>query len=111
MVKGGCSNADVVDGSLVSPEDGLISWDNLYPTLQYRILELEAPEGYMLLNGPAYEGDLPVEDLTVTLRVVNNHSYTLPETGSKMMVLMPVSIVLCLALCAGALVCLRKRTH
>ena len=111
VVKGGCSNADVVDGSLVSPEDGLISWDNLYPTLQYRILELEAPEGYMLLNGPAYEGDLPVEDLTVTLRVVNNHSYTLPETGSKTMVLMPVSIVLCLALCAGALVCLRKRTH
>lgn len=111
VVKGGCSNADVVDGTLVSPEDGLISWDNLYPTLHYRILELEAPEGYMLLNGPAYEGDLPVEDLTVTLRVVNNHSYTLPETGSKTMVLMPVSIVLCLALCAGALVCWRKRTQ
>lgn len=102
---------DVVDGTLVSPDNGLISWDNLYPTLQYRILELEAPEGYMLLSGPAYEGDLPVEDLTVTLRVVNNHSYTLPETGSKTIMLMPISIMICLALCAGALVCLRKRTQ
>lgn len=110
-VKGGCSNPELVDGTLISPENGLITWDNLYPTLQYRILELEAPEGYMLLSGPAYEGELPVEDLTVTLRVVNNHSYTLPETGSKTMVLMPVSILLCLALCAGALVCLRKRTQ
>lgn len=109
VVKGGCSNADVVDGTLISPDSGLISWDNLYPTLQYRILELEAPEGYMLLSGPAYEGELPVEDLTVTLRVVNTHSYTLPETGTKTMVLMPVSIILCLAFCAGALVCLRKR--
>ena len=111
VVKGGCSNVDVVDGTLVSPDNGLISWDNLYPTLYYRILELEAPEGYMLLNGPAYEGDLPVEDLTVTLRVVNNHSYSLPETGSKSIMLMPVCIVICLALCAGALVCLRKRVH
>lgn len=109
VVKGGCSNAEVVDGALVSPENGLISWDNLYPTLQYRILELEAPEGYMLLSGPAYEGELPVEDLTVSLRVVNNHNYTLPETGSKSMVLMPLSVLLCLGLCASALVCLRKR--
>lgn len=111
VVKGGCSNADVVEGALISPDSGLISWDNLYPTLQYRILELEAPEGYMLLSGPAYEGDLPVEDLTVTLRVVNNHSYTLPETGSKTIMLMPISIMICLALCAGALACLRKRTQ
>ena len=109
VVKGGCSNADVVDGALISPDSGLISWDNLYPTLQYRILELEAPEGYVLLSGPAYEGELPVDDLTVSLRVVNNHSFTLPETGSKSMVLMPLSVLLCLGLCASALVCLRKR--
>lgn len=109
VVKGGCSNKDVVNGSLVSPDSGLISWDNLYPTLQYRILELEAPEGYVLLSGPAYEGELPVEELTVSLRVVNNHSFTLPETGSKSMVLMPISVLLCLGLCASALVCLRKR--
>ena len=109
VVKGGCSNKDVVDGSLVSPDSGLISWDNLYPTLQYRILELEAPEGYVLLSGPAYEGGLPVDELTVSLRVVNNHSFTLPETGSKSMVLMPISVLLCLGLCASALVCMRKR--
>lgn len=109
VVKGGCSNKDVVDGSLVSPDSGLISWDNLYPTLQYRILELEAPEGYVLLSGPVYEGGLPVDELTVSLRVVNNHSFTLPETGSKSMVLMPISVLLCLGLCASALVCMRKR--
>lgn len=109
VVKGGCSNADVVDGTLISPDSCLISWDNLYPTLQYRILELEAPEGYVLLSGPAYEGELPVDDLTVSLRVVNNHSFTLPETGSKSMVLMPLSVLLCLGLCASALLCVRKR--
>lgn len=109
VIKGGCSNLDVVDGTLITPESGVISWENLYPTLQYRILELEAPEGFVLLKDAAFEGELPAEDLSIALRVVNSRTFTLPETGSKSLVLMPVSIALAAAVCMGALFILKKR--
>ncbi len=109
VVKGGCSNPDVVDGTLITPESGIITWSNLYPTLQYRITELEAPEGFQLLNGPAFEGELPVDDLTVTVRVVNSRIFTLPQTGSKSLALMPIGLILCAAVCMGALFVLRKK--
>ncbi len=109
VVKGGCSNPDVADGTLITPESGIITWGNLYPTLQYRITELEAPEGFQLLNGPAFEGELPVDDLTVTVRVVNSRIFTLPQTGSKSLALMPIGLILCAAVCMGALFVLRKK--
>lgn len=109
VVKGGCSNPDVVDGTLITPESGIITWGNLYPTLQYRITELEAPEGFQLLNGPAFKGELPVDDLTVTVRVVNSRIFTLPQTGTKSLALMPIGLVLCAAVCMGALFVLRKK--
>lgn len=105
-VSKGCS-ADA--GTQVSPEDGIIEWTNLYPGVHYRITELEAPEGYSLLTGPAFEGQLPVDDLTVTLRVVNAQTFMLPETGSYSPTLMPIALALCLVACAGALLCMRKK--
>lgn len=102
----GCSaNAD----TQVSPEDGIIEWTNLYPGIYYRITELEAPDGYNLLAAAAFEGQLPADDLTVTLRVVNSETFTLPKTGSHAPVLLPLSVALCLAVCAGALFMLRKK--
>ncbi len=109
VVKGGCSNPDVVDGTLVTPESGLITWGNLYPTLQYRITELEAPEGFLLLKDPAFDGELPVDDLTVTLRVVNSEAFALPKTGSNSLLLMPIGIALCAAVCLGTILFLRKK--
>ena len=109
VVKGGCSNPDVVDGTLITGETGVITWGNLYPNLQYRIVELEAPEGYMLLTSPAYEGLLPIDDLTVGLRVVNSRIFTLPETGSNSLALMPIGLLLCAAVCMGALFVLKKK--
>ena len=109
VVKGGCSNPNVVDGTLITAETGVITWGNLYPNLQYRILELEAPEGFMLLKDPAYKGELPVDDLAIGLRVVNNRIFTLPETGSNSLALMPIGLLLCATVCMGALFVLKKK--
>ncbi len=82
VVKGCTNNPDVVDGCLVSGEDGVMEWDNLHPGLQYRVTELEAPEGYVLLEDYAHVGTIPTRDYSLKLRVVNCHGFTLPDTGS-----------------------------
>lgn len=43
------------------------------------------------------------------LGVANSPILELPETGSKSLVLMPLSILLCLGICAAALFTLRKK--
>lgn len=78
---GGCSNPNVVDGCITTGEDGLASWENLHPGLYYRVTEVKAPNGYQLLTEPVFTGKLPIEDLTVSLRVVNAPIFTLPQTG------------------------------
>ena len=97
------------EGTQTSPEDGIIQWRNLHPGVLYRITELDAPEGFQLLGAPAFEGTLPESNPTVTLCVVNARTFTLPETGSRSAALLPLSAALCLALCAGALLWLRKK--
>lgn len=85
IIKGGCTSPNLVDGCLVSGGDGLVTFEGLYPTLQYRLTEVEAPDGYVLLSKPAFEGLLPVEDLTVTLTVHNSYGFTFPTTGATTM--------------------------
>ena len=109
VVKGGCSNKTLVDGTLVTGEDGLLTWENLYPNIQYRITELEAPEGYTLLPDIAWEGTLNADDLTVSLRVVNTHTLILPETGRNALALMPLWLLLCTAVCMGTVFYLRRK--
>ena len=53
IVRGGCSNSDVTDGSLTTGADGILEWANLYPGLQYRLTETKAPDGYKLLDKAA----------------------------------------------------------
>ena len=79
IVRGGCSNPDVTDGSLTTGTDGLLKWDNLYPGLQYRLTETKAPDGYNLLDGTAFERELAADNMNVSLRVVNTRTYTLPN--------------------------------
>ena len=83
IVRGGCSNPDVTDGSLTTGTDGLLEWDNLYPGLQYRLTETKAPEGYKLLDKAAYEGALPADDLALSVRVTNTRTFTMPDTGGN----------------------------
>ncbi len=103
VVLGGCSNPDVVDGTLTTPKSGVLEWGNLHPALYYRITELEAPEGYILLTEPAYEGKLPVDDLEIVLRVVNCEVFTLPKTGSGTALFFRISSIFCAAVCISML--------
>lgn len=100
---GGCSNPNVVDGCITTGEDGLASWENLHPGLYYRVTEVKAPNGYQLLTEPVFTGKLPIEDLTVSLRVVNAPIFTLPQTGGMGFDGFTAGIILSLSACLGAL--------
>ena len=102
IVRGGCSNPDVVDGSLTTGDGGILEWGNLYPGLQYRLTETKAPDGYKLLEKAAYEGELPADDLAITVRVTNARTFTMPDTGAStgpvLRVLSMISAICCLGL-------------
>ncbi|MBQ7000319.1 MAG: hypothetical protein IJN67_04640 [Oscillospiraceae bacterium] len=102
--EGKCSNSNIEDGCLTSGKDGLLEWPNLHPGLYYRVMELEAPEGYTLLSKPAFEGKLPGEELTVSLRVVNCEIFTLPQTGSSAAAFFRISQLLCICICSILLI-------
>ena len=86
-----------------------MEFTGLYPTLQYRLVETKTKEGYQLLADTAYEGGLPADkELTIQLTVVNVPTFELPKTGSKSMLLMPISLALSAALC-GAILVIGKR--
>ncbi len=107
---GGCTTAGLTDGRLVTDKNGLVTFSGLYPTLQYRLSETATKDGYQLLTEPAYEGKLSVDkDLKISLKVVNAEIFTLPQTGAKSMMLLPLGILLCLGICAGAIVSLRRK--
>ena len=111
IVRGGCSNPDVTDGSLTTGADGILEWSSLYPGLQYRLTETKAPDGYNLLDGTAFEGELAADNMTVSLRVVNTRTYTLPKTGSTGLRLFPIFALIPAFSCSSGLVfsILRKR--
>ena len=98
---GGCTSADLIEGGkLVTDETGLVSFEGLYPTLQYRLTETKAKNGYQLLQTHAYEGGLDVEDeLLVSLKVVNAEVFTMPETGGNTLIVQPwiVLALLCVS--------------
>ena len=101
------SEENLAAASKTSGEDGLLTWENLPITLQYRITETKAPVGYTLLKEAAFEGTLPAD--TLELRVVNGKAFALPKTGSVDFVRIPIATVLCLLLCAANLWLLRKK--
>ena len=101
------SEENLAAASKTSGEDGLLTWENLSITLQYRITETNAPEGYTLLKEAAFEGTLPAD--TLELRVVNGEAFALPKTGSTGFVRIPMATVFCLMLCAANLWLLRKK--
>ena len=109
LTKGGCSNSALVDGTLTSGEDGMLEWDNLYPGLHYRVTELKAPNGYELLKGYAFEGQLSADDLQVSLQVVNAKGFSLPDTGVSTGLVLRISQILCAAVCAALLLISYKK--
>ena len=107
--KGCCTNMDIVDGCLTSCKDGIIEWEGLYPTLYYRVTEIKAPDGYNLLEGTAYKGQLPMEDLTVSFTVVNARTFTLPETGAGSGMILRIASLLAAIGCIGAIVTVYRK--
>ena len=109
IVRGGCSNPDVEDGSLTTGADGILEWGNLYPSLQYRLTETKAPEGYKLLDKAAYGGELPVDDLAITVRVTNARTFTMPDTGARTGPFLRVLRMLSAIGCLGLLIIHKKK--
>lgn len=103
------SEENLAAASKTSGEDGLLAWENLPITLQYRITETKAPEGYTLLKDYAFVGTLPADNTEMELRVVNGEAFALPKTGSTGFVRIPMATVFCLMLCAANLWLLRKK--
>ncbi len=110
VLEGTCTSTGLTDGRLISDESGVVEFTGLHPERLYRLTETAAPDGYQLLAGTAYEGELPAEEeLLVQLTVVNVRTFQLPETGSKSMRIVPLGFALA-AVC-GLLVLTRKRKH
>lgn len=109
VLEGTCTSEGLNNGRLISDETGLVEFTGLHPERLYRLTETAAPEGYQLLADTAYEGGLPADtELTIQLTVVNVPTFELPKTGSKSMLLMPISLALVAALC-GAILVIGKR--
>ena len=109
IVRGSCSNTDVADGSLTTGADGILEWDSLYPGLQYRLTETKAPDGYKLLEKAAYEGELPADDLAITVRVTNARTFTMPDTGASTGPVLRVLSMISAICCLGLLILHKKR--
>lgn len=108
-VLGEPSEENLAAASKTSGEDGLLTWEGLPITLQYRITETNAPDGYTLLKDYAFAGTLPADNTEMELRVVNGEAFALPKTGSTGFVRIPMATVFCLMLCAANLWLLRKK--
>lgn len=109
ITKGTCTSNGLTDGCLITDSTGIITFTGLHPKLYYRITELEAPEGYLLLTDYVYTGQLPEDTLKLGFTVVNAIIFELPKTGSTSMTLMPVALLLSTATCVGILIYLWKK--
>lgn len=103
---GGCTSA-VVDGTLVTDENGIATFNGLQVnnqtvTILYRLTEAGTKSGSTLLAAPVFTGSLPqvlddgTETVDVAVTAVNNQSFALPSSGGNGMMSVPVGIALAL---------------
>ena len=120
IVPGSCTNEALVDGKLLTDENGIAVYEGLRvykadgTEILYRVTETKTSNGSSLMPGHIWEGDLVTEkegdhQFEVVLGVVNSPILELPETGSKSLALMPIGLLLCAAVCVGALTVLKKK--
>ena len=104
------TTAGIKNGKLITGNTGLIEFTGLYPTLSYRLIETNAPDGYQLLSKPVFVGTLPADqDLSLGFTVTNIPVFKLPETGSKSLFLILSGMVLCCIACVGVVSLPRKK--
>ncbi|WP_417104996.1 SpaA isopeptide-forming pilin-related protein [Hominenteromicrobium sp.] len=116
---GGCTSA-VVDGALVTDENGVATFNGLQVnnqtvTILYRLTETGTKSGNTLLAAPLFVGSLPqvlddgTETVDVTVTAVNNQNYTLPSSGGNGMMSVPMGIALALISVSCLAAWLRKK--
>ena len=66
----------------------------------------ELEEGFQLLEKPAFEGKISQDNanLEISMTVVNARIFTLPQTGSRSLIMTGVSLGIACALCAALLI-------
>ena len=121
IVPGSCTSTNLAeDGTMLTDENGIAAFDGLRvytnagELIQYRVTETKTLNGSSLMPGRIWEGNLANEkngelQFEVVLKVINSPILELPETGSKALVLMPIGLALCAAVCMGALFVLKKK--
>jgi uncharacterized surface anchored protein len=92
VVPGGCSTEGLLDGCLTTDASGIVVFDGLHPDMLYRLTEVQAPNGYMLLPSTAFEGKLPAPDYNATIVVTNHPVIDIPATGNGTSHLFAMSI-------------------
>ena len=120
IIPGSCTNAELKDGKLLTDENGIAVYDGLRvytadgEAILYRVTETKTLDGASLMPDHIWEGDIVTARdgenvFEVVLGVVNSPILELPETGSKSLALMPIGLLLCAAVCMGALFVLKKK--
>ena len=66
---------------LTTDKAGIAKWDDLKIGAQYRITEVKAPAGYILLAEPLFTGTLDSTNPDVTITACNSAGFVLPFTG------------------------------
>ena len=105
---------------MLTNENGIAVYDGLRvytadgEAILYRVTETKTLDGASLMPDHIWEGDIVTERdgenvFEVVLGVVNSPILELPETGSKSLALMPIGLLLCAAVCMGALLVLKKK--
>ena len=69
-------------GKITTDKTGIAKWDDLKIGAQYRITEVKAPAGYILLAEPLFTGTLDSTNPDVTITACNSAGFVLPFTGS-----------------------------
>ena len=121
-VPGSCTSTALTDGKLLTDENGIAVYEGLRvytaegSTILYRAIETRTLNGYSLAPGPIWEDNLVTKkeaerQFEIVLSVVNSPILELPKTGAKSLALIPIGLILCSAVCAGALLILKRRVN
>ena len=88
---------------LTTDKTGIAKWDDLKIGAQYRITEVKAPAGYILLAEPLFTGTLDSTNPDVTITACNSAGFVLPFTGGNGFIA-PI-LFAALMLCMGVYFC------
>lgn len=113
--RGGCTTEGLVNGQLMTGENGRVRFEGLRADglILYRLTETKAPEGHSLIGGTLYSGTLPIESeniyandaevfdnkafvYSVFVTAVDDSLYRLPDSGGSGFAYLPF-VMLCMA--------------